>query len=270
MTALAPDAASSWWAAVEAGDLDGLRALLQKGIDPDLRDANGETALHRLAADLENEPAPENVEIARLLLESAANVNAADRDHQTPLMLAARGGSREMTALLLRFSADSDIRDDKGQTSLMHALPRAPMVGQLLDHGASLKARDLRGRTALMFAVHHAWLETVKVLLTRGADVHAADDQGETALHIAVRQAVEQEQTLQAIETDASSEQPKYAPAHRLLWLVRERADLLREIVRTLMRHGARANVPDVHGMTPMAYAWNAHNERLLKESPGG
>jgi ankyrin repeat protein len=266
MMFLERDAHVSWWAAVEAGDLDCLRALLRRGIDPDLRDAFGETALHRVAADLEAEPAPEGVEIARLLLESGADVNAAETDHRTPLMLAARGGSLEMTVLLLKSGADTEIRDDEGRTSLMHSLDRAPMAGKLLDHGASLEARDCRGRTALMLAVQHAWLETVKVLLTRGADARAADDQGETPLHIAVRQALEQEQSLQTIETDAKSEQPKYAPAHRLLWLVRNRADLLREMVRRLVQHGAKADVPDVHGMTPMMWAREAHKEWLFQE----
>jgi ankyrin repeat protein len=245
MTTLEPDAHASWWAAVEAGDLDCLRALVRGGIDLNLRDPYGETALHRVAADLEAEPAPESVEIARLLLESGADVNATEMDHRTPLMLAARGGSVEMTALLLKFGADTEVKDDEGRTSLMHSLDRAPIVGQLLDHGARLEVRDCRGRTALMLAVQHSWLETVRVLLARGADVHAADDEGETALHIAVRQALEQEQSLQTIQTDASSEQPKYAPAHRLLWLVRNRADLLREIVRLLVLHGVKADIPN-------------------------
>jgi hypothetical protein len=85
-----------------------------------------------------------------------------------------------------------------------------------------------------------------------------------------VRQALEQEQTLQAIEADAGSEQRKYGSAYRLLWLGRERAGLLREIVRELIMHGAEADVPDVHGITPKAYARNADRESLLHESTEG
>jgi ankyrin repeat protein len=250
MTALAPDAHAAWWAAVEAGDLNRLRVLLQGGLDPNLRDASGQTALHRVAADLDDEPAPENLEIARLLLESAADVNAMDKDHHTPLMLAAQGGSEDMTALFLKSGADPEIRDDEGRAALTHAVASPPRVGQLLDHGARLESRDGRGRTALFWAVQRSSLKTVQVLLERGADVQAADDQGETALQVAARQASEQELTLQALETDAARERPKHAPAHRLLWLVRRRAELLREIVRLLVRYGATADVPDGRGRT--------------------
>jgi ankyrin repeat protein len=267
MTALVPDAPAAWWAAVEAGDLNRLRALLHEGLDPNLRDACGDTALHRVAADLEGEPAPENVPIARLLVEAGADVNATDLDHRTPLMLAARGGSDEMMGLLRNSGAGTEIADTEGRTALMHAIESAPRVGQLLDHGASVEARDCRGRTALLWAVERSCLKTVEALLERGADLRAADEQGETALHVAVRQASDHELTLQTLEADATSEDPKYAPAHRLLWLVRERADLLREIVRLLVQHGAKADVPDGQGVTPLAYAHKAHGKRLPEES---
>jgi ankyrin repeat protein len=240
MTTLGPESHAAWWIAVEAGHLDRLRALLQEGTDPNLRDRSAETALHRVAGDLENEPAPENLQIARLLLESGAEINAADKDQHTPLMSAAHGGSAEMIALFLQQGADTEARDREGKTALMYALQNAPTVCQLLDHGANLQARDCRGRTALMGAVQHSYHRTVQVLLKRGAEVQVADDQGETALLIAVRQASEQEKTLRTLEADAACEHPKYASAHRLLWLVRKRAEEFLEIVRLLVQHGAK------------------------------
>jgi ankyrin repeat protein len=163
-----------------------------------------------------------------------------------------------MIALLLKAGSDTARKDDEGQTVLFYALSYAPRVGQLLDHGAGLHARDRQGRTVLLRAVQGSYLKTVQVLLKHGVDVDAIDHQGETALHIAVRQAWEQEVALQALEADATQEQPKYAPALRLLWLVRERANVLLEIVRLLRQQGAQVDVPNRQGVTPLAYAGKA------------
>jgi ankyrin repeat protein len=219
-----------------------------------------------VAADQESELAPENIAIARLLLERAADVNAADSNHCTPLMLAARGGSQEMMALLLKAGADTQTRDNEGQTSLMHALASPPRARQLLDKGAQLEARDRRGRTALCCAVEHPYLGTVRLLLQRGANVQAGDDQGVTALHVAVRNAGAQELPLQSLEADAASEQPKYVPAHRLLCLGRDRAERLRQIVRLLVQQGAKIDLADGQGMTSLDSARKARANRLLRE----
>src|SRR5438445_13803563 len=92
----AHDDHAAWWTALQAGDLAYLRALLRDGADPNLRDGFGETALHRVAGDLEDEPDSDNLRIARLLLENGADVNPADSNRQTPLMVAAEFGSDEM------------------------------------------------------------------------------------------------------------------------------------------------------------------------------
>jgi ankyrin repeat protein len=204
---------------------------------------------------LEDEPAPENLQIARLLLERGAEINVADSNRQTPLMVAAHGGSEEMTALLLKHGAHTEIKDNEGKTALMHALCDAERVCQLVEHRASLEARDCHGRTALLGAVQRSYLKTVHVLLKQGADTQAVDNQGETALHVAVRQAAQQEQTLRTLEADVTCEQPKYPSAHRLLWLVRERAEELQEVVRLLVQYGAKVDVSDNQSITPLAHA---------------
>jgi uncharacterized protein len=242
----------AWWAALQAEDLDRLRALLQAGADPNLRGSFGQTILHRVAGDLEDEAAPNNLRIAQLLLESGADVDAVDANGRTPLMLAAESGSDEMTALLLQNGADTAARDREGCTALMHGLGNAQRVFQLLDQGADLDARDSQGRTPLIRATERCYLRTLRLLLERGADVQAADARGDRALPIAMRQVAQHEATLQTIEKDATSDQPQYGPAHRLLWLMRERAELLREVVRVLVQYGSGTEAPDDQGSSPL------------------
>jgi ankyrin repeat protein len=61
------------------------------------------------------------VDVARLLIERGANVNAKDHDGWTPLMKAAQAGHTEMVELLLEHGADMSVADENGRTAWMLA-----------------------------------------------------------------------------------------------------------------------------------------------------
>lgn len=58
-------------------------------------------------------------EIAELLIELGADVNARERDLRTPLHHAANQGHLEVIDLLVRHGADLEAKDAKGMTALM-------------------------------------------------------------------------------------------------------------------------------------------------------
>lgn len=62
-----------------------------------------------------------DVAAVRTALQVGASVRARDAQGHTALMLAARGGSREVVALLLAAGARKDARDLQGQTAADHA-----------------------------------------------------------------------------------------------------------------------------------------------------
>src|SRR5437868_3600522 len=94
---------------------------------------------------------------------------AAQDDSQEPLCRAARDGDLALVRTLLARGANSNVRDEHGETPLMHAAsghhrsfpdaykriaPDYPGTAQLLiDNGADVNARDLTGRKALVMAV---------------------------------------------------------------------------------------------------------------------
>lgn len=128
-----------------------------------------------------------HTEVARLLIDAGAQVDAADSTGTTALMLAAWRGHAEYARLLIDAGADVDSKCDSGDTALyVAALCGHPeIVSLLVTAGANVNARTTEGDTALMAAAHRGNTEIVRLLIEAGADVNAFNVQGQTALVLA-------------------------------------------------------------------------------------
>ncbi len=83
------------------GDPESVRALLESGADPNLRNDSGTTALMWAVSDIEK---------TRLLLDHKAEVNARSADGRTPLIIAAsQRGSSGVVRMLLDRGADPNV-----------------------------------------------------------------------------------------------------------------------------------------------------------------
>lgn len=112
------------------------------------------------------------------------DVNAADADGRTMLMLASYGGHATTVRLLCENKANPNMRDSNRRTALMYAAsgPNAPTVEILLAHGAEVNITDgEEGWTALMFAAAEGHSDIVQMLLSKGADPGLMDIDGESA-----------------------------------------------------------------------------------------
>jgi ankyrin repeat protein len=146
-----------------------LRRLVQSGADVKAAQADGATALHWAAYH-------GDVSLALLLLEAGADVAAANRNGSTPLWLAANQGDAPMIEALLENGADANEQLPLGRRPLMLAARsgRADAVRVLLDRGADPNSReDARGTTALMQAADQGHADVIEVLIEHGADVAA-------------------------------------------------------------------------------------------------
>lgn len=78
-----------------------------------------------------------HVEVARLLLDSGAQVNMPADSFESPLTLAACGGHVELAALLIERGANLEEVNDEGYTPLMEASREGheEMVALLLAQG---------------------------------------------------------------------------------------------------------------------------------------
>ena len=130
-----------------------------------------------------------NLERARQLAESGANIDEADDQGRTALLLACYHCHFKIVVYLVERGANVAHTDNEGTTALHCASRRGylPTVRYLLEHGARITERDGDGRTALLYAAHRGQLRVVKYLLSSegGASITETDDAGNTALLLA-------------------------------------------------------------------------------------
>ena len=85
--------------------------LLTYGARFDLKDKRKNNVLHYAAANSVND------EIFQRLIVLGLDVNAVNKDKQTPLMMAAESDSDSVVEMLLRSGAYADLRDKEKQTA---------------------------------------------------------------------------------------------------------------------------------------------------------
>jgi ankyrin repeat protein len=210
--------------AARQGAREAAEALATVGADLNAADPDGTTPLVLAIVNA-------HYEVATLLVEKGANPNlgdaagmaalyaAVDMQHQEPLInrplrkpsgplrpldvirtLLAHGANPNQglkTPLLMRQHNGGDFSLGEGATPLMRAakVSDVSLMRLLLDKGADAGARMKNQTTALMVAASRAGrnappdattIEALQLCLDRGADVNAVNDSGETALHLAV------------------------------------------------------------------------------------
>ncbi|MDB5044619.1 MAG: putative ankyrin [Deinococcus sp.] len=210
---LSAEATSALFVAIQAGDIETVRALVQgtpallsavspMGVSPLLfatyyRKPEVARALVGLHAEWGGPPltvfeaaATGELDHLRAVLDTGEiDVNAVSADGFTPLGLAAFFGQEELAAeLLLRGANVNAVSANAMQVQPLHSAVAANHSGLtqlLLTHGAEVNAAQQDGFTPLMAAAQHGNAELVEIMLASGADAAAQTDDGRTAASIA-------------------------------------------------------------------------------------
>jgi beta-lactamase regulating signal transducer with metallopeptidase domain len=121
-----------------------------------------------------------NKDMVRVLVEAGADVNAASRYDESPLMAAARSGDKDMVKLLLDHGADPNLAQAHIGTPLMAAVQagNADIVRLLIKAGADVNADAPDDGTALTAAVRAGNVDIVRLLIDLGASINGAKDDG--------------------------------------------------------------------------------------------
>ncbi|MDD2717542.1 MAG: ankyrin repeat domain-containing protein, partial [Candidatus Wallbacteria bacterium] len=118
----------------------------------------------------------------RSLIDSGADMNAADVSGRTPLILSLIIGLDEIAELLVRTKGCSlDLCDRSGNSSLSIAITcgRDRIARQLIEDGACIDSSDSNGCTPLLLALAGGKKEIADLLLSKGSSVTAV--RGRTA-----------------------------------------------------------------------------------------
>jgi hypothetical protein len=161
----------------------------------------------------------------RRLLDAGTPIESRDARRRTALLAATHANRIEAAQLLIERGADVNAQDELQDSAFLYAgaQGRLEILRLTLRAGADLKSTNRYGGTALIPAAHHGHVETVRELLKTKIAVDHVNKLGWTALLEAV------------ILGDGGA-------AHT-------------EIVRMLVAHGAKPNLADAQGVTPLAHA---------------
>lgn len=190
--------------------------LIHEGADLSVRDPDGSPMLYTALVYGAHALVP-------LLLERGADPNIPGPYDCYPIHLAAEwedAGAAPLLEDLVRHGARIDVRDDEGATPVFVAGKQgtAAAIYTLQRLGADISERNTELDTSLAFAACWGMTERAELLLNAGIDVHSLDSFGMNALAWAAR------------------------GGHA-------------EVVALLLQRGARPEVPDHQGWTPLFYA---------------
>ena len=237
------------------GDVKGVLSLIKVGVDVNIQDQKGWTALMIASHN-------GHVKVTELLIREGANVNVQSNVGDTALILATKQNKTDCVQKLLEFGANVNIQGENGRTALMHASDVKNETGKcataLIDGGAKLDIQDIGGRTALSMAILERNFITVDKLIKAGADVNLADFGGHTALHVLVYTG-DVESIKKCIKAGADLNNVKLLEKFSPLCLAAKARHV--DCIKELIRAGADPNILDEDGHTPLMISASMLND---------
>jgi uncharacterized protein len=144
------------------------------------------------------------------------------------------------------------------------------MVQNLLENGCDINARDEGKSTPVMRAALRGYDDLLSVLIRLKADLNLSDRIGKTALHYAAQE--HHEETVQKL-LDAGAfvncqDAHGNSPLSNAVFYSQGRGG----VIKILRQYGADDNLPNNHGVTPLALAQSISNYDVIQyfESKSG
>lgn len=159
--------------AIEKGFYEIAKMLIEKGADVNAINNRGRAPIHYT----------ENLKVLKMLIEKGANINEKDKESGwTPLHFAVtRQNMEEIVEYLITNGADVNAKSFDGSTALHLRL----YAKRLIAAGADVNAKDNHGNTPLHYAYIHHIKDAAEPLINAGADVNAKNKDNSTPLHLA-------------------------------------------------------------------------------------
>lgn len=251
----------SLYTAIQTGNTQEVKRLLDSGAHINGTDEKGNTPLHLAATN-------GALEVAKTLIARGANINAKALDGETPLHIVAYTANADIAELFIRSGADVNAKAKEDVTPLEVALmgivkpvtspPPASeeaatvrLVKLLIDNGADINAKDAHGGTPLHIAAVIEHLPLMEMLIAKGALLNAKTDEGVTPLYDAVKA----DRTKASALLIARGADVNMATKSNYTPLLQAAHRGNREMAELLLVHGANADVQDSRGRSPLFWS---------------
>jgi ankyrin repeat protein len=255
LNATATEGSTALHFAIQAGQADVVKALLDAGIDIGKRNVAGISPLQLAVT-------TGDTAITKLLLARGADARALDEARESLLMLAARHGDGEMASALIAAGADPDyVEPQLGQDALMIAVRsgRTPVVAALIKAGAKLNQQSPPGPEPTVRAPGAGGGSTGEGMVRSGVPPEGQRLAGTgkfTALLYAARDG-QLEAARQLVEAGADLELSEY---NGITPLLMANSHDHHDVARLLIEAGANVNTADWYGRRPLWAATESRN----------
>lgn len=271
-----------------------VRILVEHGVDIDVEDSDGATAVARAVA-------KEDLEIMHYLLERGAKTTLTMSKggitnilHWSTRIRSIPEVSLAMAALAVKYGADVNHRADKEETPIYSASrhKNLEVMRLILTNGGKIDAQDSVGRTSLVRAIQlmklishdqseakitlpqspssppafqseydQGYTKAIELLITSGADIHIREHNKWNALNNAAKRGHENiVRLLLDHGADITNRTSNGWPP--VLNAANEGHE---HIIKLLLGHGAKLNVFDEDGWTPLHCAAREGNINILR-----
>ena len=262
--------------------------LINGGADIHQKDENKYNILHLAIRD-------NKYGIADLMIRAGVSPDLVLPDGRVPLQLAFEKESPSIVSLLIKRGANLYPTHLHGTTLLMEALKKVKtpqIISLLINAGLDVQDRDENGKTPLMYAVENTTTpEIVDILLKNGAYPRTKDDAGQDAYDYLKKNkasdvVIKEIKTLldsqayspdfyellrygtapeieKSIDNGADVNKPDYNGLHPVLLAAQYAKDP--EVLKHLLRAGAKLDATDENGRSALIYAAATENVLLLK-----
>lgn len=187
------------------------------------------------------------------LIAKGTDINARDKEGNTPLMLAASTGHKAIADLLVAEGARIDAKNNKRNTALHGAAAagHTAVADLLIAKGAAINEKNEGGDTPLVLAAFTGYRGVAELLIAKGADINSKKGDDSTPLYIASLHGHKEVADLLIAKGADVNARNKIDNTP----LAAAAAAGNRDVARLLIAKGAEINAKTEHGNTPLHWA---------------